>query len=98
MPLLYRLLERKSDKRLVLAHTTAWEDAAAAHEYLRTYPRVLEGKWKTLEKLVETDDELAGRGDDGFFRLRVEGVRVQCLEGLASLAETGATAAAVNSN
>jgi hypothetical protein len=83
----YRLLERKKDGRTVLAYSSDWIDAAAAREYFGLYRKVLRGKWETMEVATDEGERLAGRGDDGYFELRLAGVRVTCLEGLASPSE-----------
>ena len=83
----YRLLEHKKDGRTVLAYSSDWVDEAAAREYFGLYRKVLRGKWKTMEAGTDEGERLAGRGDDGYFELRLAGVRVTCLEGLASPGE-----------
>jgi hypothetical protein len=83
----YRLLEHKKDGRKVLAYSSDWVDAAAAKEFFGMYRKVLRGKWKTMEVATDEDARLAGRGDDGYFDLRLAGVRVTSLEGLASPGE-----------
>jgi hypothetical protein len=83
----YRLLEHKKNGRTVLAYSSDWADAAAAREYFRLYRKVLKGKWKTMEVLTDESERLTGQGDDGYFDLRLAGVRVTCLEGLASAGE-----------
>ncbi len=83
----YRLLEHKKDGRTVLAYATEWVDAAAAKEFFGLYRKVLRGKWKNLEVTSGTDTRLAGRGDDGYFIVRLEGARVTSLEGLKSPGE-----------
>jgi hypothetical protein len=80
----YRLLEHKKDGRTVLAYSSDWVDAAAAREYFGLYRKVLRGKWKTMEVSANEGERLAGRGDDGYFELRLAGVRVTSLEGLAA--------------
>ena len=83
----YRLLEHKKDGRTVLAYSSDWVDRAAAREYFGLYRKVLRGKWKTMEVSTEEGERLAGRGDDGYFDLRLAGDRVTCLQGLASPGE-----------
>ena len=83
----YRLLEHKKDGRTVLAYSSDWVDAAAAREYFGLYRKVLRGKWKTMEVGTNEDARLAGRGDDGYFDVRLAGVHVSSLEGLASPGE-----------
>jgi hypothetical protein len=83
----YRLLEHKKDGRTVLAYSSDWVDRAAAREYFGLYRKLLRGKWKTMEVSMEEGERLAGRGDDGYFDLRLTGDRVTCLQGLASPGE-----------
>ena len=92
----YKLLEHKSDKRIVLAYASQWESHTAAQKFFRLYRQVLKGKWKTLEIASETGDTLAGRGDDGYFLLRCDGLRVTSLEGIESPKEARMPMLAIN--
>ena len=92
----YRLLENKSDKRLVLAYASEWDSPEAAGAFFRLYRKVLRGKWKTFAADSESENSLAGRGDDGCFLLRREGARVTSLEGMKSPEEAGAAADAIH--
>jgi len=83
----YRVLENKKDKRAVLEYSSEWADAATSKEFFGLYRKVLQGKWKTMEASVNEETRLAGRGDDGYFVLRLSGNRVTSLEGLSSLSE-----------
>lgn len=78
----YRILEHKKNKNLVLSYAVDWEDPATAAEYFGVYRKVLAGKWTSLETKESTDHLLSGKGDDGFFQVRLEGTRVSSLEGL----------------
>ena len=80
----YRLLENKTDRRLVLAYASEWDSAEAARKFFGLYQRVLKGKWKTFQVDSETANTVAGRGDDGYFLLRLDGPRVSSLEGAAA--------------
>jgi hypothetical protein len=80
----YRLFENKTDKRLVMAYASEWAGAAAARKFFALYQRVLKGKWKTLEVDSQSENAVAGRGDDGYFLLRRDGARVTSLEGMTS--------------
>jgi hypothetical protein len=44
---------------------------------------VLAGKWKTYDVTSRSADSVAGRGDDGYWVLRLDGARVTSVEGLA---------------
>jgi hypothetical protein len=80
----YRLLEHKKEKRTVLAYASQWENPSTAREFFQHYQRVLKGKWKTMEIGAESEETVAGRGDDGHFLLRLDGSTVTSLEGMAS--------------
>jgi hypothetical protein len=41
----------------------------------------MRGKWKTVDITSETEDRVEGRGDSGYFRVWVDGVKVNHLEG-----------------
>lgn len=78
----YRILEHKKNKHLVLVYAVDWEDEATATQYFKLYHKALAGKWKDLEVKEGTDRLFSGRGDDGFFEVRLEGTRVSSIEGL----------------
>ena len=83
----YRLLEerrgKKNAKRILLVYVSEWSDAATARQFLQFYRKVLEGKWKKLRVASESESVLAGEGDDGWFRVMVEGKIVSSCEGWA---------------
>ena len=81
------MFEDKKDGRTVLACATEWADAAVAKEFFGLYRKVLRGKWKNMDVSSENDTRLAGRADDGYFIVRLEGARVTSLEGLKSPGE-----------
>jgi hypothetical protein len=83
----FRLLEGKDDRRLVLLYASEWSGPEAARRFFAAYQKVLAGKWKQLEVDSRSDTALGGRGDDGWFRLRLEGARVTSVEGLRSREE-----------
>ena len=78
----YQVWERKSGKGAVLAYASAWSDAAKAREFLASYREILKGKWKQCEFTGESETTLAGKSEDGHFRVRVDGSQVSSLEGL----------------
>jgi hypothetical protein len=77
----YRLLEGRKSKRIELVYASAWVDAATAQRFFRLYRKILEGKWKKLQIASETDSVLTGEGDDGWFRVNLEGNIVRSTEG-----------------
>jgi hypothetical protein len=86
----YALEEKKSEQRVVLEYSVEWEDADWARQYFEAYQQVLRKKWRKIEVQMRDDSTFAGRGDDGYFVVRLEGTVVRSLEGLRD--------AAVNSN
>jgi hypothetical protein len=78
----FRLLQNKAEKRMVLAYASEWSGPDPARRFFAMYRKILAGKWKTFEIESESDDALAGLGDDGYFLLRLEGTRITSLEGL----------------
>ncbi len=62
-------------------------DASVARQFFELYRQVLKGKWKSFEVTAEGDGSLAGRGDDGYFIMRLSGARVTSLEGMKTPAE-----------
>ncbi|MEO8132318.1 MAG: hypothetical protein ABI822_34800, partial [Bryobacteraceae bacterium] len=83
----FELLQEKKKKYTVLLYASEWEDAGSARQMFDAYRRILEGKWKTLLPKKETADLLIGEGDDGYFRLRLEGTRLTSVEGMKSIEE-----------
>jgi hypothetical protein len=80
----YRLLEHKKNSRTVLEYASEWADAATAKEFFGLYRRVLQAKWKTMAVSVDEGARVAGRGDDGYFDLRLAATKVTCVEGMGS--------------
>jgi hypothetical protein len=80
----FRLFESKTGKRTVLVYASEWSGPEPARQYFNLYQKVLAGKWKTFEADSHGDGILAGRGDDGYFLLRLDGARVTSVEGLES--------------
>jgi hypothetical protein len=81
----FELLEEKKKRHTVLLYASEWDDAASAQQMFNAYRRVLTGKWKTLLPKTETASLLVGEGDDGFFRLSLDGTRLTSVEGMKSL-------------
>jgi hypothetical protein len=77
----YALLERRAAARVVLLYASEWDDAAAAKRYFGLYRALLGKKWKRLEIKSESDDSVAGLGDDGYFLLQLTGSVVTSVEG-----------------
>jgi hypothetical protein len=81
----FELLEEKKMRHTVLLYASEWEDPASAQQMFDAYRRVLTGKWKTLLPKKESPGLLIGEGDDGYFRLQLEGTRVTSIEGMKTL-------------
>ncbi len=85
----YRILEhKKKPGQIVLEYSSEWEDADTAKEVFRSYPKVLKGKWTLMEAAAEGDRTLSGKGDDGYFELRLNGNTVTSLEGMEDPVKT----------
>jgi hypothetical protein len=78
----YELFERKREKFPVLEVASMWDSPESARKYFEQYRRVMQGKWKSLEIAKETPELVAGRGDSGYFRVWLEGMTVNQIEGL----------------
>ena len=74
-------MERRSPARVVLLYAVEWDSADAAGKYFRLYRQVLGKKWKHFEIGSESDTALAGKGDDGYFRVELSGAIVTSIEG-----------------
>jgi hypothetical protein len=77
----YRLLEVRKNKRIELVYASSWSDAPTAQRFFHLYRKILEGKWKKLQVASESDSVLTGQGDDGWFRVNLEGNIVRSTEG-----------------
>jgi hypothetical protein len=80
----YELLEHKREKFPVLGLASTWDSPQSAQRYFEQYRQVMQGKWKKLEITKETPALMEGRGDSGYFRVWVDGVTVNQIEGLKS--------------
>ncbi len=78
----YAIFQNRSEGRTVLAYASQWENADKAQDFFRAYREVLQKKWKHMETSSEAADSLAGKGDDGYFLVRLNGSTVTSLEGL----------------
>jgi hypothetical protein len=77
-----KLFEDKKDKRVVLAYASVWDTPENARKVFAAYKRVLNGKWKKVSYVQQSETRLQGAGDDGAFVVQLEGTRVSSLEGL----------------
>ncbi len=77
----YELLEHKHEKFPALGLASVWDSPESARKYFELNRRVMRGKWKKFEITNETPDRLEGRGDSGYFRVWVDGMTVNQLEG-----------------
>ena len=74
--------ENKREHRVVLSYAVEWDDAESARQFFTAYQEVLRKKWRNIEAASSGDGTFAGRGDDGYFVVRLEGAVVRSLEGL----------------
>ncbi len=79
---LYALDENEREHRVVLSYAVEWDDADAARQYFAAYREVLRKKWNSIEVSSTGERTFSGRGDDGYFVVRLEGAVVTSLEGL----------------
>lgn len=78
----FDLQERKKDGGLLLRLASEWESPQAARDFARAYRKVLAGKWKKYAPAKDSEALVYGAGDDGRFYLRLEGTRVESVEGM----------------
>jgi hypothetical protein len=81
------LLEHKRDKNIVMIYASEWQDEAGALKMFGAYRTVLKGKWKSLRIDTESKSSITGSGDDGTFRVWVQGNRLFGAEGMKSIAD-----------
>ncbi|MDP9171937.1 MAG: hypothetical protein M3N54_15070, partial [Acidobacteriota bacterium] len=80
----YRIDEAKSDHRTMLVYASDWDSDAAASYYFGAYQKILRGKWKSLEVASQDAKRFAGRSEDGYFAVALNGTQVLSEEGFAS--------------
>ncbi len=80
----FRLIEGKDDHHMALLYASVWSSPEKAREFFEVYQKVLAGKWKSYSATSTSDSMIQGKGDDGYFVLRLEGSRVSSVEGLRS--------------
>ena len=66
----------------MLEYSSQWEDAPAARQFFEFYREVLRKKWNKIEPSAAGNAAFTGRGDDGYFAVRLDGARVTSIEGL----------------
>lgn len=77
----YELFEHKREKFPVLGVASTWDSPESARKFFEQYRKVMQGKWKKLEIASETEDMLEGQGDSGYFRVWMDGMTVNQMEG-----------------
>jgi hypothetical protein len=77
----YELFEEKREKFPVLGVASTWDSPESARKYFDAYRKVMRGKWKKLEIANETPEAVEGQGDSGYFRVWIDGVTVNQIEG-----------------
>src|ERR1700730_10289921 len=79
---LYALDENKSEHRVVLTQAVEWDQPDWARQFFETYQDVLRKKWSKIEIQARDDSTFAGLGDDGYFKVRLDGALVRSVQGL----------------
>ncbi|HKW98442.1 MAG TPA: hypothetical protein VJN43_11970 [Bryobacteraceae bacterium] len=79
---IYALDENKSEGRVVLLYASEWDNPSAARQFFEVYQEALRKKWRKIEVTTLEERAFAGRGDDGYFQVRLEGEKVTSIEGL----------------
>jgi hypothetical protein len=83
----YRIDESKprpGSDRMTLVYASEWDSPEAAAQYFRAYARVLRGKWKSVEPSRDDATTFAGKSDDGYFLVTLDGSTVLSREGFAA--------------
>ncbi|HTB18847.1 MAG TPA: hypothetical protein VK708_12060 [Bryobacteraceae bacterium] len=77
----YELFEHKREKFPVLGVASTWDSPESARKYFEQYRKVMQGKWKKFDVANETPEQMAGQGDSGYFRVWLDGMTVNQIEG-----------------
>lgn len=80
----YELFEHKREKFPVLGVASMWDSPDSARRCFEQYRKVMQGKWKKLEISTDMPELMEGHGDSGYFRVWIEGVTVNQIEGWKS--------------
>jgi hypothetical protein len=83
----FALAENKSGKHVGLLYASQWADAESARRMFEAYQGVLKAKWSKMSVKSSTEKQVEGEGDDGLFRLTLDGSRVASVEGLKAAGE-----------
>jgi len=78
----FELLEDKATKHPVLDWSVLWATPESAHKALVLYLKVMERKSQDLKWISRSGDAAEGSNQYGTFRIRVEGPRLEAIEGL----------------
>lgn len=78
----FELRENKKAARVVLLYAVEWDSPEMARRYFDLYRQLLSKKWKKMSVASEAADSVTGSGDDGDFRLHLDGAIVTSVEGL----------------
>ena len=77
----YELFEHKREKFPVLGVASTWDSPESARKYFEQYRKVMQGKWKKFDVANETPEQMSGQGDSGYFRVWLDGMTVNQIEG-----------------
>lgn len=77
----YAVYESKRGKKPLLTFAVEWDSPETAREFLAAYRTVLEKKWQH-PMIREEAQGYSGVGDTGGFITKIEGTRVESVEGL----------------
>jgi hypothetical protein len=77
----YKLYENKRDKYPVITYISEWDSPESARQAFEMYKRVMKKRWKKLLVARESQEEMAGEGDTGHFRVWLSGTTLESIEG-----------------
>ena len=78
----YEIWANQTGDRHVLRYASQWETADDAKRFFDAYVRVLEAKWDRFEVHRSGPKLSAGAGDNGAYRVQLDGTVVSSVEGL----------------
>lgn len=79
----FKILAYGKERKPVLEYVSEWDSDEQAADFLTSYQRILEGKWKHCDISLSRETLIAGTGDNGYFVTRRAGNTVSSVEGLS---------------
>jgi len=81
----FRIAEVGEKRTPLLEYISEWDSEEHALTFFASYQNILRAKWKHCDVSTANETTFAGRGDNGYFVVRLSGATVLSIEGLGNL-------------